>query len=107
MGPQSDNTDGQQDDITSTVQAVEGPSAGPAKSSVPAPTEPEEAFESFYLRQATREFADDLEKLRAASDFKEGRSVQLLVEALKQGAACFGTSEREKIGRAALRARGA
>jgi len=59
----------------------------------------EEAFTAFYLRQLTSEFAEDLVKIRSASDFKDS-SVPLLVEALKQGRTCFGRDERLAIGRA-------
>ncbi|KAK4890750.1 hypothetical protein LTR27_010569 [Elasticomyces elasticus] len=61
---------------------------------------PEQAFEDFYLKQATKEFANDLDKLRAAGDFNATKSVPLLVAALRQGTACFGKEERRKIGRA-------
>ena len=52
-----------------------------------------EDFENYYLRQITAEFADEIEKLRDAKDFKES-SVPMLVQALKQGAVGF--SEEEK-----------
>jgi ribosome assembly protein 3 len=58
----------------------------------------EQAFESFYLRQAAKEFSDDLDKLRSANDFKGQSSVELLVGALKQGGACFSKTERSRIG---------
>lgn len=58
----------------------------------------EQAFESFYLRQAAKEFSDDLDKLRGASDFKGQSSVELLVGALKQGGACFSGDERKRVG---------
>ena len=58
--------------------------------------DPEKSFDDFYLRQVTQEFANDLDKLRSAKDFSE-RSVKVLVEALKQGSACFSVEEREKI----------
>ncbi|KAK3630836.1 hypothetical protein LTR56_017253 [Elasticomyces elasticus] len=61
---------------------------------------PEQAFEDFYLKQATKEFANDLDKLRAAGDFNATKSVPLLVAALRQGTACFGKDERKKIGAA-------
>ena len=63
--------------------------------------DPEQAFEDFYLTQATKEFANDLDKLRSAGDFKDS-SVPILIDALKQGKACFSKTEREKIGRAAV-----
>lgn len=59
--------------------------------------DPEKSFEDFYLRQATREFANDLDKLRSAGDFNE-RSIPLLISALKQGTACFSRDERRRIG---------
>lgn len=62
---------------------------------------PDQAFESFYLKQATKEFSDDLDKLRSAPDFKAG-SVPILIEALRQGTATFGVEERERVGGAAV-----
>ncbi|KAK0260370.1 hypothetical protein LTR01_004773 [Friedmanniomyces endolithicus] len=63
-------------------------------------TNPEQAFEDFYLRQATKEFANDLNKLRAANDFHGTESIALLVRALRQGTACFGVEERVRVGEA-------
>ncbi|KAK4553464.1 hypothetical protein LTR86_009521 [Recurvomyces mirabilis] len=60
------------------------------------PANPEQAFRDFYLRQATREFANDLDKLRSAGDFG-GKSIGLLVGALEQGGACFGVGERGRV----------
>ncbi|KAK3070563.1 hypothetical protein LTR53_010244 [Teratosphaeriaceae sp. CCFEE 6253] len=59
---------------------------------------PAQAFEDLYLRQATTEFADDLEKLRAASDFHGTKGVGLLVMALQQGTACLGVEDIVKVG---------
>ncbi|KAI6810703.1 hypothetical protein KC332_g12369 [Hortaea werneckii] len=61
---------------------------------------PDQAFEEFYLRQATKELANDLDKLRSASDFKAS-SVPMLIDALKQGTVCFSQEERVKVGSAA------
>ncbi|KAK1067140.1 hypothetical protein LTR74_006682 [Friedmanniomyces endolithicus] len=61
---------------------------------------PEQAFEDFYLRQVTKEFANDLDKLRAANDFHGTGSIALLVGALRQGTACFGVEERVRVGAA-------
>ncbi|KAK0290538.1 hypothetical protein LTR91_009434 [Friedmanniomyces endolithicus] len=61
-------------------------------------TNPEQAFEDFYLRQATKELANDLDKLRAANDFHGTESIALLVGALRQGTACFGVEERVRVG---------
>lgn len=58
----------------------------------------EQNFASFYLRQTTQEFADDLDKLRTASDFND-RSVELLVDSLQKGTACFSKQDRIRVGR--------
>lgn len=52
-----------------------------------------DSFEDFYLQQITHEFAEDLDKIRKASDFKE-RSLPVLVAALKQGASSYTEEER-------------
>ena len=57
----------------------------------------EKAFEDFYLRQATKEFANDLDKLRNASDFN-ARSVPILIDALRQGKACLSQEETVRVG---------
>ena len=59
-------------------------------------TPPKESFESWYLKQVTAEFADDIDKIRNAPDFTE-KSVPVLVQALKQGGARFSEQERERI----------
>ena len=55
-----------------------------------------EDFEALYLQQVTREFADDIDKLRKAGDFTDS-SVPILVDALKQGALLFDEEERKKL----------
>ena len=75
-------------------QASESPPAPVAQPRMSA----QQSFEQFYLSQATKEFANDLDKLRNASDFRGGQSVELLVRGLKQGTACFGEGERLKVG---------
>ncbi|QIX00229.1 hypothetical protein AMS68_005746 [Peltaster fructicola] len=40
--------------------------------------EVEQLFDATYLQQASKEFADDLDRLRTANDFKGDRSVQVL-----------------------------
>ena len=61
---------------------------------------PLQASEDFYLRQATKEFANDLDKLRSASDFNPERSVPMLIRALKSGSVTFSEDERRRIGEA-------
>ncbi len=57
---------------------------------------PGDDFEALYLRQVTKEFADDLDKLRRAGDFTDA-SVPILVDALKQGAAMYSEDERRQL----------
>lgn len=54
-------------------------------------------FSSFYLQCATREFAEDLDKIRLADDFKPESSVPALVHALQQGAALYPDAERARV----------
>jgi ribosome assembly protein 3 len=63
----------------------------------PSSTQPEaQDFSSWYLSAVTSEFADDIEKLRSATDFKDS-SVGILIEALKEGAELFGEEERALV----------
>jgi ribosome assembly protein 3 len=54
------------------------------------------AFTQYYTRQATLEFAEDLDRLRGAEDFKED-ALALLVQALQQGTALFSTEEQRRV----------
>lgn len=58
----------------------------------------QDAFEQFYLSQATKELANDLDKLRSAGDWKGERSIGLLVRALKQGSVGLAEEERGRVG---------
>lgn len=53
-----------------------------------------DSFEDVYLQQITLEFADDIDKIRQASDFKGEKSLAVLVAALKQGANIYTEEER-------------
>jgi ribosome assembly protein 3 len=53
-------------------------------------------FTSYYLQRATKEFAEDLDKVRTASDFKND-ALPLLVHALQQGTAIFSPRDQRKI----------
>lgn len=55
------------------------------------------SFESYYLQRATRELAEDLDRVRAADDFRGPDAVPMLVHALRQGAACFSPSDQARI----------
>ena len=53
-------------------------------------------FETFYMKQVTTEFADDLDKIRNADDFNE-KSLPILIEALKQGTSIYSEEEKRRI----------
>lgn len=53
-------------------------------------------FESWYMKAMTEQFADDLDKVRQAPDFKAS-SVPILVQAMKQGVGVFSEKERDVI----------
>jgi ribosome assembly protein 3 len=53
-------------------------------------------FTSYYLQRATKEFAEDLDKIRNADDFKSD-AVPLLVHALEQGTALFSPEDQRRI----------
>lgn len=87
-------------EASSSFQGLSSDSAEPAsttKTQTQDPKDPEKAFEDFYLKQATREFANDIDKLRSAPDFNE-RHVPVLIQALRQGTGCFSREERVKVG---------
>lgn len=54
-------------------------------------------FPSFYLQRATREFAEDIDKVRQADDFKPDSSVPFLVHALQQGASLYSEAEQARV----------
>ncbi|EOO02571.1 putative ribosome assembly protein 3 protein [Phaeoacremonium minimum UCRPA7] len=53
-------------------------------------------FTSYYLQRATQEFADDLDKVRNADDFRAD-ALPLLVHALQQGTATFSPADKRRI----------
>ena len=57
---------------------------------------PREDFESSYMKMVTAEFADDIDRLRNAPDFRE-HSVPVLIQALKQCSKGFSSEEKEKM----------
>jgi hypothetical protein len=67
----------------------------PSKTKTDSP-QSEGDFTSFYLQKVTAELADDLDKVREASDFT-ARSLPLLVHALKQGESTFSVEEKRRI----------
>ncbi|KZL87657.1 ribosome assembly protein 3 [Colletotrichum incanum] len=53
-------------------------------------------FTAFYLQRTTQEFAEDLDKVREADDFKAD-SVPFLVHALQQGTALYSARDQERV----------
>lgn len=54
------------------------------------------AFTSFYLQRATKEFAEDLDKIRNADDFRS-EAIPTLISALSQGTAMFSPADQRRI----------
>ncbi|KAL5627400.1 hypothetical protein BROUX41_003553 [Berkeleyomyces rouxiae] len=59
-----------------------------------------DVFSAYYLQRTTSELAEDLDRVRAAEDFKAD-SIPLLVHALQQGAATFTGAEQQRVAGAA------
>lgn len=53
-------------------------------------------FTSYYLQRATHEFANDLDKVRGADDFRAD-ALPILVHALQQGTATFSPADQRRI----------
>ncbi|KAK5653531.1 hypothetical protein OQA88_8790 [Cercophora sp. LCS_1] len=53
-------------------------------------------FSAYYLQRATKEFAEDLDKVRTADDFRND-AIHVLVDALQQGTAMFSPEEQRRI----------
>ncbi|KAK3989684.1 ribosome-assembly protein 3-domain-containing protein [Cladorrhinum sp. PSN332] len=56
-------------------------------------------FTSYYLQRATQEFAEDLDKVRGADDFKrdDASGIQMLIAALQQGTGMFSLEEMRRV----------
>lgn len=55
-----------------------------------------EDFTSYYLQQSTKEFAEDLDKIRSADDFK-GDALPMLIQSLQQGTSMFSAADQKRI----------
>ncbi|KAI1340675.1 ribosome-assembly protein 3-domain-containing protein [Xylariaceae sp. FL0016] len=55
-----------------------------------------EEFTSYYLQQSTKEFAEDLDKIRSADDFKAD-ALPMLIKSLQQGTSMFSTADQERV----------
>lgn len=56
-------------------------------------------FTDYYLQRATKEFAEDLDKIRTAGDFK-GDALPLLIGSLSQGMSVFPKSDQIRVANA-------
>ncbi|KAF4892460.1 Ribosome assembly protein 3 [Colletotrichum viniferum] len=57
-------------------------------------------FTNFYLQRTTQEFAEDLDKVREADDFK-AESLPFLIHALQQGTALYPATDQQRVMRPA------
>lgn len=72
-------------------------STSPENANNEPPAEPEETdFDSYYLKQVTNEFADDLDNLRKAGDFNE-EFLPILIGGLKGTAGVYSEEEKAKV----------
>jgi len=64
-------------------------------------------FTSYYLQRVTKEFAEDLDKVRVADDFTKNTesSIALLVSALQQGTALFSPEQQRGVVRSGAASR--
>lgn len=53
-------------------------------------------FTSYYLQRATKEFAEDLDKIRNADDFRND-AIPMLINALSQGTTMFSLADQRRI----------
>ena len=82
---------------TGPVKASSPNSPQPVPLLAPATTTPDLDFGSYYLQRLTAEFADDIDRLRKAPDFKGEASVEVLVAALREGEKLFTPEEKELV----------
>lgn len=53
-------------------------------------------FTGYYLQRATKEFAEDLDKIRTTDDFK-GDAFPMLIKSLKQGTSMFSPADQKRV----------
>ena len=68
-------------------------------------TEIQAAFAKYYMQRSTTEFAEDLDKIRGADDFKDD-ALPLLINALQQGTSMFSIEEQRRTVTADMEKRG-
>jgi ribosome assembly protein 3 len=64
------------------------------------------AFTKYYMQRATTEFAEDLDKIRGADDFRDD-ALPLLIKALQQGTEGFTGEEMKRVVMARVEKKGA
>ena len=77
----------------------DAPASPPPAAAAAAPKsskQTQDDFGTLYLRKIAAEFADDLDKVREAQDFKAS-SVPMLIHALKQGESLFTPEEKRRV----------
>lgn len=83
-------------DIPASASSQSAQSASTTKPKSKPQAPPTEDFSTIYLRKIASEFADDLDKVREAQDFKAS-SVPMLIHALKQGESLFTVEEKRRV----------
>lgn len=79
------------------VAMTDVPASPPPKQAASkASQQAQDDFGALYLRKIAAEFADDLDKVREAPDFKAS-SVPMLIHALKQGESLYSVEERKRV----------
>ena len=68
-------------------------------------TEVQAAFTKYYMQRSTTEFAEALDKIRGAEDFKDD-ALPLLINSLKQGTSTFSIEEQRRIVTAEMEKKG-
>ncbi|KAF4632674.1 hypothetical protein G7Y89_g5453 [Cudoniella acicularis] len=83
-------------------EVEKSPSPPPQETKAPPPkksltdAEISTAFTQYYMQRATTEFAEDLDRIRTASDFKDD-ALPILIHALQQGTEMFSPEEQRRI----------
>lgn len=72
---------------------------GTANGTGPTDQAAQDAFTAHYMSKVAAEFAEDLDKIRSARDFKDESSLAILLDALRQGTKGFALAEQVRIGR--------
>lgn len=105
---QDNSTSAEDSDASSDVSSASDTDTANGNSTVArngtGPTEQaaQEAFTAHYMSTLATEFAEDLDKMRSSRDFKGEASLEILLDALRQGTTTYSADERARIGREVL-----